>query len=170
MMQLLDPDEPSPVTVSNVAAGSPFLIVCDHAGRRLPRRLATLGLGEADLDRHIAWDIGAAAVSQALGRLLDATVIEQAYSRLVIDCNRSLDHPTSIVPLSEATAVPGNLDLPDAARTARAREIFEPYHAAIAATLDRRASRRAAERGGGDAQLHAGVPGRRAELAGRHVV
>jgi predicted N-formylglutamate amidohydrolase len=140
MTKLLDPDEPAPVHVANAAGGSMFLILCDHAGARLPRRLGTLGLSATDRTRHIAWDIGAHGVCDALGRLLEATVIEQTYSRLVIDCNRALDHPTSIVTLSEATEVPGNRDLSAADRAARAAEIFQPYHAAITRTLDARAA------------------------------
>ena len=67
---------------------SPFLLVCDHAGRRIPRSLHNLGLAPADLARHIAWDIGIAGVGRALADRLDACLIMQPYSRLVIDCNR----------------------------------------------------------------------------------
>jgi predicted N-formylglutamate amidohydrolase len=58
------------------------------------------------------------------------------YSRLVIDCNRRLDDPTSIVEVSDGDRVPGNLGLSPAQRAQRAREIFAPYHAAVATALE----------------------------------
>jgi predicted N-formylglutamate amidohydrolase len=138
--RLLGPNDPAPVTVFNPLGASSFLIVCDHAGRSVPARLGDLGVAPADWERHIAWDIGAAGVCEALWPLLDATCITQAYSRLVIDCNRRPGHPTSIAPSSDGTTVPGNLGLGEAEKTARVTEIFLPYQNAIAAELDRRAA------------------------------
>jgi predicted N-formylglutamate amidohydrolase len=138
--RLLGPDDPDPVWVTNPHGRSAFLLVCDHAGRRVPSRLGDLGVGAADWDRHIAWDIGAAGVCAALAPLLDAVCIEQVYSRLVIDCNRRPGHPTSIPPRSDGTEVPGNQGLSEAQIAARVTEIFEPYHTAIAAEIDRRQS------------------------------
>ena len=135
---LLSPDEPSPVSVARGNGQSPFLLVCDHAGRRLPERLGRLGLDDQDLDRHIAWDIGIAATSRLLAEALDATLIEQRYSRLVIDCNRPPGAPSSIPEISEATPIPGNLHLAPAEREARIAEIFRPYHDRIAAQIDGR--------------------------------
>jgi predicted N-formylglutamate amidohydrolase len=136
--RLLAPDEPQPVTVTNEGGRSPFLIVADHAGNYLPRHLQQLGLGQVDLERHIAWDIGIGAVSQLIGDALGAVVISQNYSRLAIDCNRMPGSETSIVETSERTAVPGNIGLSGAQAEARVREIFQPYHDAIAGELDRR--------------------------------
>jgi predicted N-formylglutamate amidohydrolase len=117
---------------------SAFVLAADHAGRLIPRALGDLGLGESERGRHIAWDIGIAGVTEALAGLLDAAAVLQAYSRLVIDCNRALDHPTSIPTISELTAIPGNEGLSAEARLARQRLIFDPYHAAIANLLDGR--------------------------------
>jgi predicted N-formylglutamate amidohydrolase len=139
-IKLLLPDDPSPVRHINPRGGSAFLLVCDHAGRRVPSRLGDLGVAAADWDRHIAWDIGAAGVCDILARLLDAVCIQQVFSRLVIDCNRQPGHPTSIAPLSDGTAIPGNLGLDAADKLAREREIFLPYQTAIASELDRRAA------------------------------
>ncbi len=133
---LLEADEPRPVTVTNESGISPFVIVGDHAGKCLPRRLQMLGLQEAERERHIAWDIGAGAVCCLIGDALDATVIRQNYSRLAIDCNRAPGSATSIVELSELTAVPGNIGLSKAQIEARVREIFQPYHERIACELD----------------------------------
>jgi predicted N-formylglutamate amidohydrolase len=135
---LLDPDEPTPVTLENEAGGSVFFLTCDHAGRAFPRRLGTLGLPEPETWRHIAWDIGIGAVGRQLSQLLDAAVFLQTYSRLVIDCNRDPTVPSSIPEVSETTEIPGNHGLGTAERAARVEAIFRPYHERIAAALDRR--------------------------------
>jgi predicted N-formylglutamate amidohydrolase len=135
---LLAGDEPPAVTVVNEGGRSPFLIVADHAGKTIPRRLKELGLGAADRDRHIAWDIGIGAVCAWMGKALDAVVIRQNYSRLVIDSNRTPGSETSIVDVSERTAVTGNLGLSDNDKRMRVREIFLPYHDRIARELNRR--------------------------------
>ncbi len=137
---LLDPDEPHPVTLDNEAGESAFFLTCDHAGRVIPRRLNGLGLPEHETERHIAWDIGIGAVGKQLSRLLDGAVIVQTYSRLVIDCNRDPEVPSSIPEISETTEIPGNRDIGEPARTARINAIFRPYHDTIAAALDRRAT------------------------------
>jgi predicted N-formylglutamate amidohydrolase len=137
---LLDPDEPGPVTLENERGSSVFFLTCDHAGRAIPRRLGRLGLAEDETLRHIAWDIGIGAVGRLLSQLLDATVILQTYSRLVIDCNRDPNVPSSIPEISETTEIPGNRDLGVAARQTRVAAIFRPYHDAVAAALDRRAA------------------------------
>ena len=136
--RLLAADEPPPFTVDNEAGTSPLLIVADHAGKHFPRRLERLGVSDAECERHIAWDIGIGAVCRLLGQALDAVVIRQNYSRLVIDCNRTPGSETSIADLSELTAVPGNIGLSERDKLARVREIFQPYHDRIADELDRR--------------------------------
>jgi len=138
---LLFPDEPAPVVVDHPAGTSDLFLTCDHAGRRMPRRLGQLGVSDAEMERHIAYDIGARAVAVALADALDATLIRQVYSRLVIDCNREPSVPSSIPEISEVTAIPGNVGLTPAQRDARRAEIFQPYHDAIAAALDARAAR-----------------------------
>jgi predicted N-formylglutamate amidohydrolase len=137
---LLEPDDPHPVTLDNEAGNSVFFLTCDHAGRAFPRRLGGLGLPEHETLRHIAWDIGIGAVGQQLSRLLDAAVIRQTYSRLVIDCNRDPAVPSSMPEVSELTEIPGNRELSAAARAARIDAIFRPYHDSLAAALDRRAA------------------------------
>lgn len=138
---LLASDEPAAWEIERPSGVSPYLLLCDHAGRRIPRRLGTLGLDESDLRRHIAWDIGAAAVTSRLSALLDATAVLQPYSRLVIDCNRPPESADSIAKISERTTIPGNLalSLDDAAQ--REAAIFKPYHGKIRAVLDARQAR-----------------------------
>ena len=135
---LLEPGEADPVTIDNEAGRSVFFLTCDHAGRAIPRHLDRLGLPEHETRRHIAWDIGVGAVGLQLSKLLDAAVVLQTYSRLVIDCNRDPKVPSSIPEISETTEIPGNRGLTEAARTARIDAIFRPYHDTIAAALDRR--------------------------------
>jgi predicted N-formylglutamate amidohydrolase len=135
---LLGPDDPPPFTVHRAHGSSPFVLIADHAGQKIPVRLGDLGLPQSELDRHIGWDIGIAGVAERLSEKLDAFAILQAYSRLVIDCNRPLQAPGSIVAASDGTRVPGNEGLDDEARTVRALEIFAPYHARITRELDHR--------------------------------
>lgn len=138
MTQLLAPDEPSPVRVLREAGRSVFFLTADHAGRAIPGSLGRLGLPESELQRHIGWDIGIAAVTERLSAALDATTVLQHYSRLVIDCNRDPSVPTSIPEISELTEVPGNLGLTMEQRAARREAIFAPYHIRIAELLDAR--------------------------------
>ncbi len=119
------------VTVTNRGGLSPFVFVCDHASNMLPQEFGTLGLPAADLDRHIAWDPGAAPVSLRMAEALDAVLIASRVSRLVIDCNRPLDAPDLISAVSETTTVPGNQSLSDAARARRIALAYDPFHAAI---------------------------------------
>src|ERR1700712_1351772 len=135
---LLGATDVPPVFEENAAGRSPFLLTCDHYGRLIPRALGDLGLPASELTRHIAWDIGIAEVAEQLAKHLDAHLIAQRYSRLVIDCNRPPCVASSIPVLSEATTVPGNEGLTRAAAEARRQVIFEPYHRRIADVIDRR--------------------------------
>lgn len=128
---LLTSDEPAPFTLEAHGRRWPALIVCDHASQRIPKALANLGLPASALERHIAWDIGAAALARALASALELPAMLAGYSRLVIDCNRHLKDPSSIVTESDGETVPGNLDLTSADREARAASCFWPYHRAI---------------------------------------
>jgi predicted N-formylglutamate amidohydrolase len=132
---LLAPDEAPPFTVVNPDATRPVLLICDHAGRAIPRALGTLGLDNADLHRHIAWDIGAAAVTRHLAARLGACAVLATYSRLVIDLNRVPGAADSIPPVSDGTPVPGNQDLTEVEEDARIAALFNPYHAEITSRL-----------------------------------
>ena len=132
--------EVPPVIEQNPTGSSPFLLTCDHYGRVIPPSLHDLGLPESELKRHIAWDIGIAGVAEQMAEGMDAQLIAQRYSRLVIDCNRPPGVPSSIPVLSEATEIPGNVGL--AAEQAQARHdlIFAPYHRRIKQAIDARQS------------------------------
>jgi predicted N-formylglutamate amidohydrolase len=137
---LIAPDEPAPFIEIGRQGRSSFVIVVDHASARIPRRLKDLGLPASELRRHIAWDIGALGVARQTAAALDAALVAQNYSRLVIDCNRDPDVESSIPVLSESTEIPGNLGLSTAEVAARRVEIFEPYHHHLRALLDERAA------------------------------
>lgn len=141
--RLLAADEPPPFVEQHGEGHSNFIIAVDHAGARIPRRLGNLGMPASELKRHIAWDIGALAVARQVATALDAPLVAQNYSRLVIDCNRDPLVASSIPTKSEATEIPGNIGLSDDDIAARRAEIFDPYHNRLRALLD---ARRAAGR------------------------
>jgi predicted N-formylglutamate amidohydrolase len=136
---LLDGEE-SPVVLVNGGGHSPYVLICEHAANRLPKKLGTLGLPEAELQRHIAWDIGAENVARLLARLIDAPLVMQRYSRLAYDCNRPPESADAIPEVSEDTPIPGNRNLTPEARLARTAEIYRPFHGGISAVLDARAA------------------------------
>ena len=138
--RLLAADEPPPFIELGRHGRSNFVIVVDHAGRRIPRALGDLGLPPAELERHIAWDIGALGVARRMAATLDAPLLAQTYSRLVIDCNRDPAVATSIPTIGESIAIPGNSNLRPEDIAARRAEIFEPYHGQVRALLDERAA------------------------------
>jgi predicted N-formylglutamate amidohydrolase len=135
---LLEATDVPPVREENAAGRSPFLLTCDHYGRLVPRALGDLGLPPDEWERHIAWDVGIAGVAERLSQALDAHLVAQRYSRLVIDCNRPPEAPSSIPLISEATTIPGNDGLTRQQAEARRQSIFEPYHRRIAAIIDAR--------------------------------
>jgi predicted N-formylglutamate amidohydrolase len=130
---------PPAVTIVNPLGRSPIVLTCEHASNFMPARYARLGLDRTDLDRHIAWDIGMAAVSRNLAERLDATLFLSGYSRLLIDCNRPIGVPSSIPEVSETTLIPGNHQLSVAERQERADQFYWPYQNALARHLDDRA-------------------------------
>jgi predicted N-formylglutamate amidohydrolase len=136
--RLLGQKDVPPVFELNAAGRSPFLFTCDHYGRLLPEALGDLGLPEEELKRHIAWDIGIAEVAEAMARALDAHLVAQRYSRLVIDCNRPPHVASSIPRLSEATTIPGNEALSREAAEMRRQDVFDPYHRRITEIIDQR--------------------------------
>jgi predicted N-formylglutamate amidohydrolase len=108
-----------------------MLLVCDHASRAMPASLGRLGLAEASTYRHIAWDVGAASLCRALSERLRVHAVLAGYSRLVIDCNRRIEDPTSIVTVSDGEPIPGNQSLTPAQRQQRVSACYEPYHATV---------------------------------------
>lgn len=134
---LLGADDPPPYTVLNPDGDAPFLLVCDHASRSFPKSLNQLGVADWVLDRHVACDIGSAALTRRLSDRFNAPAVLAGYSRLVIDLNRQLHDRSAIPAVSDGIAIPGNLSLDDADRAARVQSFFNPYHDAITRQLNR---------------------------------
>lgn len=137
---LLEPGEPDAVQIEG-QDNSPFVLICDHGGKRIPASLAGLGVALNDLERHIGWDIGALGVARAMAEGLGALLVHQPYSRLVIDCNRPPHVAQAFPTYVDGTDVPGNAGMTPANAAARVAEVFHPYHATIGAILDARADR-----------------------------
>ena len=135
---LLGPADPSPFEVVNPDGRANYILVCEHAGQFTPARLGDLGLPRGEIDRHIGWDIGAEAVARGLSARLDAPLVLQRYSRLVIDCNRPFDAPDCMPAESDGTAVPANRRLSAEAREERWQAIHQPFHDRVASLIDRR--------------------------------
>ncbi|MGP1394999.1 MAG: N-formylglutamate amidohydrolase [Inquilinaceae bacterium] len=150
--------DPAPVDI--VPGRSGWLLTVEHAGRCVPAALDGLGLPDGEIDRHIGWDPGAEPLARALGALLDATLILQPYSRLVIDCNRPWDAPDLVPEVSDGTSVPANAGLPEADRKARWAAIHQPFHRAVADHCETRAVR-------GLVAVHSYDPRRRGDPAPR---
>jgi predicted N-formylglutamate amidohydrolase len=142
MKSLLNADEPHPAEIIHGNGASPIVLVCEHASNRIPKSLGTLGLKTEDLNRHIAWDIGAEKTARLLAKLLDAPLILQRYSRLVYDCNRPPEAEAAMPPKSEVFDIPGNVNLSAENRLQRIQEIYRPFMDAISAFLDQRAANR----------------------------
>ncbi|GAB5376670.1 MAG: N-formylglutamate amidohydrolase [Acuticoccus sp.] len=133
---ILTAGDPAPVGHERRSL-SRVVLVCEHAGNAVPQGLA-LGVDAADMARHIAIDIGALGVAREMSRALDAELIFQRYSRLVIDCNRPPSEPSAFPERADGTDVPGNVAMAPHDAAARTAEIFHPFTAAVSAALDRR--------------------------------
>ena len=130
--------DPPPLTRIGPSPDDPqFILICDHASNAVPAHMERLGLDQAELDRHIGWDIGAAMVTESLSARLDAPALLSGYSRLVVDCNRPPGSPSAMPALSDGTHVPANQAISAEEAAARTDAFFRPYHEAIAACLDR---------------------------------
>lgn len=123
--------------IVNPDAASPLLLICDHASKAVPPELGRLGLAPDELQRHIAWDIGAADVTRELCRLMGATALLGTVSRLVIDLNRPPDDASAIPSISDGTIIPANQGLTSGDIHRRLNTYFAPYHAAIAGEIGR---------------------------------
>ena len=120
---------------------SRWLVTCDHASNRVPPEVAggTLGLPQADMERHIAYDVGAAGVTRRLAELLDGPAILSRFSRLVIDANRGEDDPTLVMRLYDGSVIPANRHADETVIAHRLAAFYRPYHDAYARLAARRA-------------------------------
>ena len=114
---------------------SQALVLCDHASNAMPPEFGTLGLAPSQLERHIAYDIGAAWLTRRLAARLHCPALLTSFSRLLIDPNRGLDDPTLVMRLSDGAIVPGNARLDDNQITERITRFYNPYDEAMAKTV-----------------------------------
>ncbi|MDW3206665.1 MAG: N-formylglutamate amidohydrolase [Alphaproteobacteria bacterium] len=136
--KLLTAEDPAPVTVRNRNGTGPGVIVCDHASNTVPRKLGSLGLPEASLRKHIAYDIGARGIAEVVSDMLDMPAIIGGFSRLVVDLNRPEDDFTCIREIYDGAVIPGNRRLSPAERAARIEELQRPYHDAVTQAIERK--------------------------------
>ena len=117
-----------------------WVVTCDHASNRVPADIGggCLGIAAEDMQRHIAFDPGAAGLALALGAALDSPVICSDFSRLVIDPNRGEDDPTLVMRLYDGTVIPANRHADAAEVSRRMQALYRPYHAALARLAARR--------------------------------
>lgn len=137
-MGILSVEEGDPVALENAVARGQVILVCEHASSLLPKSLGTLGLTEAALASHIAWDPGALAVSRLMAKSLDATLLFQRFSRLVYDCNRPPESPAAMPEKSEVFDVPGNAGLDRTARHARTEALYVPFREKLSRLVQER--------------------------------
>jgi predicted N-formylglutamate amidohydrolase len=126
---------PEPIEVVNEYGQSNIVLLCEHASNYVPKAYSGLGLSDADLARHIAWDLGAAKLTRALAHALDAPAFLGTYSRLLIDLNRPPHVESSSALKSEDTEIPGNREIDDQERQRRVATIFDPFHARVASHM-----------------------------------
>ncbi|MBR9652191.1 N-formylglutamate amidohydrolase [Thalassovita aquimarina] len=119
---------------------SRWLVTCDHAANTVPPFVndGQLGLARGDMERHIAYDVGAAGVATALAEALDAPAILSNFSRLVIDPNRGEDDPTLLMKLYDGTIIPANRNAGPEELEQRLNACYRPYHTALAELAARR--------------------------------
>lgn len=134
---LLAEGDAAPFTILNPDGKAKCILTCEHGGIIVPDVLNMLGMDADDYKKHYAFDIGARRVTETLSALLDAPAIIGNYSRLVVDLNRDLTHPTAFVTAGEGKPVPGNIGMSEEDRAARIHEIYDPYQEALRAMLDR---------------------------------
>lgn len=134
---LIAEDEPQPFLVKNPESTAPVLLVCDHATRRFPRSLGSMGLDPAARRCHLALDIGAGPLTERLAISLGVTAVLCQYSRLVVDCNRQLMDPGAFLEFGDGVVIPGNRNLHQSDKDIRANEIYWPYHQAIDSQIQR---------------------------------
>ncbi len=138
---LLGPLDPRSTETVNLMGRGRFVFGCEHAGNMIPPSLGTLGLTQMDLSPHIAWDIGARRLTELLSARTDSPAILQRYSRLVYDCNRTVDHPGAFVTDADGSHVTGNVALTDQQKAMREREIYRPFHQEVTGLIECRQRR-----------------------------
>lgn len=116
--------------IINPDVRSGVIILCEHASNHVPEAYAKLGLSDEDLQKHIAWDIGAEKVTRKMCEMMGVSAVLSPVSRLLIDKNREPDHQTLVPPVSDDIVIPANRDLTAKAIAARKQAYYDPFHGA----------------------------------------
>lgn len=124
--------------IVNADSAAALVFICDHASNRVPEEFGDLGVAAGEMGRHIAWDIGAAAITEILARRFDAPALFSTVSRLVIDCNRNWGDAGLMPEISDGIAIPANRNLTEAERRRRWDAYHQRYHAAIDTVIARK--------------------------------
>ncbi|MFV2032884.1 MAG: N-formylglutamate amidohydrolase [Gammaproteobacteria bacterium] len=135
---MIGPEDPPPYTIINEQGRSRILLVGDHASNAIPKILDKLGLDDAALEQHIAYDIGTGKLIHHLSQHLDAPAILAGYSRLVVDLNRSIEDASIMPEVSDNTPIPGNQNMSDEHRQQRIQCFYTPYRRSIDRMVHRR--------------------------------
>jgi predicted N-formylglutamate amidohydrolase len=123
---MIGPEDPPPYTIINARGQAKILLVGDHVSNIIPRAFENLGLDDAVLEQHVAYDIGTRKLIHHLSQHLDAPAVLAGYSRLVVDLNRS-----------DNVVIPGNQNMSDEHRNQRIHSFYTPYRKSIDMTLHR---------------------------------
>lgn len=134
--QILAPEDGPAAVIVNPRGSAPVCLVCEHASAAIPSSLGALGLADGDRFSHAVWDIGAEALARVLSAQIDAPLVLARFSRLVYDCNRPPERPDAMPSRTETIDIPGNLNLGNLDRAQRTREIYDVFHATLAATIN----------------------------------
>ena len=137
-LSLLTSQDPNPVEIIPASTPSPVLLVCDHAGDRIPLKLQEHSLPPEDMARHIAVDINAELVARVIAAEMNSTLVIQRYSRLVVDVNRPESSSELMPKISDETLIPFNQNVSASERKARLDQIYFPYHNRIHELLNER--------------------------------
>ena len=123
----------APYQVEGQDRHSQIVVICDHAANTVPDFISggDLGISQADMNRHIAYDIGAFGASRRLAERLSASFIHSNFSRLVIDPNRAEDDPTLVMQLYDGSIIPANRGISDNDKNLRKEKCYGPYHNAL---------------------------------------
>lgn len=129
---------PDVIRTTGAHGAAPLLFFCDHASNAIPPEFGRLGISEAAQAQHIAWDVGAAALTLDLARRFgDARTVLSTFSRLLIDPNRAQDRDDLLLTVSDGVPIPGNEGLSASQREERVTRFFEPYHKGLAEEIDK---------------------------------
>ncbi len=123
--------------IVNPDATAGLVILCEHASNHIPDELQRLGLPNVELKRHIAWDIGAEAVTRKMCEMMGATAVIAKVSRLVLDANREPDRDSLVPKHSDGTEIPGNMNLSEDDIEARRQAFYYPFHSAADQVIER---------------------------------